>query len=332
MTESVLLEVNDLTTQFSTRRGTVTAVDGVSFDVAAGEVVALVGESGSGKSVTALSLMRLIDPSVGRVTNGSVSFGGRDLLALSPRKLREVRGNDIAMVFQDPMTTLNPVIKVGAQVAESLLLHHRADSRKAARAAAVDLLEMVGIASPAARAKAYPHELSGGMRQRIVIAIALACSPKLLIADEPTTALDVTVQSGIIDLIQRLRRELGMAVLLISHDLGVVAGIADRVNVMYAGRIVESGPVKDLFKRNRHPYTQGLLASVPRMVATAEPLRPIRGTPPQLSQLPPGCPFEPRCDHATERCGSDRPILDRIAEGHSVACWVRPEAPMRSAA
>lgn len=331
MSDSPVLSVNGLTTQFTTRDGPVIAVDGVSFDVGAGEVVALVGESGSGKSVTALSLLRLIDPAVGRVVSGHVHFGGRDLLALSSAKLRKVRGSDIAMVFQDPMTSLNPVVPVGVQISESLLLHRREFSRKGARAAAVDLLDMVGIASPASRSRAYPHQLSGGMRQRVMIAMALACSPKLLIADEPTTALDVTVQSGILDLIQRLRQDLGMAVLLITHDLGVVAGIADRVNVMYAGRIVESGTVAEIFQGQRHPYTQGLLASVPRMIDGGERLRPIRGTPPRLLHMPPGCAFAPRCDHVTERCGSERPTLRAITDSQQVACWVQPVAPVRSA-
>jgi oligopeptide transport system ATP-binding protein len=324
-TRDPLLEVTDLTTQFTTRRGTVTALDQVTFAIRPGELIALVGESGSGKSVTALSLMRLLDPGIGRVTGGRVLFEGTDLLGLSPARMRAVRGNRIAMVFQDPMTSLNPVMKVGAQIAESLLVHGQVGSRREARARAVELLDLVGIASPERRVGEYPYQMSGGMRQRVMIAIGLACSPKLLIADEPTTALDVTVQAGILELIQRLRHELDMAVLLITHDLGVVAGVADRVNVMYAGRIIESGPVAEIFHRHRHPYTQGLLASVPRMVGDTEALVPIPGMPPQLAQMPPGCPFAPRCDYAIGQCTESRPPLTEILPGHEVACWIRPE-------
>ena len=299
-----LLEVKDLHTQFPTRGGLVRAVQGVSFYLDRGELLGLVGESGCGKSITALSIMRLIAPP-GRVVSGEISFEGRNLLELSSAEMRDVRGNDIAMIFQDPMTSLNPVFTVGEQIAEALRLHRRL-SRKAARAAAVEAMREVAIPDPALRADDYPHQLSGGMRQRVMIAMALACDPKLLIADEPTTALDVTIQAQVLELLNNLRRTRDLAVLLITHDLGVVAEVADRVAVMYTGRIVEASPVDELFARPKHPYTEGLLRSVPKLTAKdvvqPERLQTIEGTVPRATALPPGCHFEPRCQYRMPRC------------------------------
>src|SRR5256714_4796828 len=292
-----LLQVKNLHTYFQTREGLVCAVDGVSFYLDRGELLGLVGESGCGKSITALSIMRLVAPP-GRIVAGEILFEGRDLLKLSNREMRNVRGNDIAMIFQDPMTSLNPVYTVGEQIAEALRLHRKL-SRKAAKAAAVEAMREVAIPDPARRADDYPHQLSGGMRQRVMIAMALACDPKLLIADEPTTALDVTIQAQILELLNELRRTRELGVILITHDLGVVAEVADRVAVMYTGRIVEESPVEELFARPKHPYTEGLLRSVPKLteaeVVKAERLETIEGTVPSPTQLPPGCHFAPRC-------------------------------------
>src|SRR6266480_3188414 len=313
---SHLLEVNNLQTHFPTRAGLVRAVDGVSFYLDRGELLGLVGESGCGKSITALSIMRLIAPP-GKIVGGEISFDGKNLLKLSDREMRAIRGDDIAMIFQDPMTSLNPVYTVGEQIAEALRLHRKL-SRKAARAAAIEAMREVSIPDPARRIDDYPHQLSGGMRQRVMIAMALACDPKLLIADEPTTALDVTIQAQILELLDGLRRSRELAVLLITHDLGVVADVADRVAVMYTGRIVEESSVDELFARPRHPYTEGLLRSVPKLtaehVAKAERLQTIEGTVPKPTKLPDGCHFEPRCAYRMPRCREGEiPLYDVIS-------------------
>jgi oligopeptide/dipeptide ABC transporter ATP-binding protein len=314
---SHLLEVKNLQTHFQTRAGVVRAVDGVSFQLERGELLGLVGESGCGKSVTALSIMRLVAPP-GRVVGGEVLFDGEDLLKLSESKMRAIRGDDVAMIFQDPMTSLNPVFKVGEQIAEALRLH-RGMNRKQAREAAVAAMREVSIPDPERRADDYPHQLSGGMRQRVMIAMALACDPKLLIADEPTTALDVTIQAQILELLNELRRTRELAVLLITHDLGVVAEVADRVAVMYTGRIVEQSPVEELFARPKHPYTEGLLRSVPKLttaeVGKVERLQSIEGVVPKLTQLPTGCHFAPRCPHRMPRC-SEEPLPLYPLEGN----------------
>jgi len=301
---SHLLEVRNLQTHFPTRAGLVRAVDGVSFHVDQGELLALVGESGCGKSITALSVMRLIAPP-GKITGGEITFEGENLLTATEERIREIRGDDIAMIFQDPMTSLNPVYTVGEQIAEALRLHRKM-SRKDARAAAIEAMKEVAIPDPARRASDYPHQLSGGMRQRVMIAMALACDPKLLIADEPTTALDVTIQAQILELLNELRKTRELGVLLITHDLGVVAEVADRVAVMYTGRIVEESPVEELFARPKHPYTEGLLRSVPKLtvaeVKKIERLETIEGIVPSPTALPPGCHFAPRCSHRMPRC------------------------------
>ena len=319
-----LLEVEGLKTHFFTRDGVVRAVDGVSFVVHAGETVAIVGESGCGKSVTSLSILRLIASPPGRTVAGSIRFEGRDLLALSEPEMRKVRGNEISMIFQEPMTSLNPVLTVGRQIAEALTLH-RGLARDAAQARAVEMLALVNIPEPARRVREYPHQLSGGMRQRVMIAMALACNPKLLIADEPTTALDVTIQAQILDLMRGLKEKTGAAIVLITHDLGVVAEMAQRVVVMYAGRKVEEAPVGALFAHPRHPYTQGLLNSIPRLGAAAAGARirleEIRGMVPSMREAIPGCVFAPRCGYATDRCRTEYPPLETKAEGHVVACW-----------
>ncbi|MFO0625393.1 MAG: ABC transporter ATP-binding protein [Polyangiales bacterium] len=309
-----LLSVRGLVTEFRTDAGALRAVDDVSFDVAEGGALGLVGESGCGKSVTSLSILRLVQPP-GRVAAGRVVFEGRDLMSLSEKEMRAVRGARIAMIFQEPMSSLNPVYTVGDQIAEAVLVHQRARTRRAARDRAAELLGLVGIPSPAERADAYPHQLSGGMRQRVMIAMALACEPRLLIADEPTTALDVTIQAQIMDLLRDLRARLGMAVLLITHDLGLVADFVDEVAVMYAGRVVERAPVRDLFADPRHPYTRGLLRSVPSYGAnlTAARLPTIPGVVPDLRTLPAGCRFRARCDRATEACATREPPLYRVA-------------------
>ncbi|HMM79330.1 MAG TPA: ABC transporter ATP-binding protein [Pyrinomonadaceae bacterium] len=298
-----LLEITDLKTQFSTRAGLVRAVDGVSFSIDRGELLGLVGESGCGKSITALSIMRLISPP-GQIVGGSISFKGEELLSAPLTRLRELRGNDIAMIFQDPMTSLNPVYSVGDQIAEALRLH-RGLSRKDARVAAIEAMREVAIPAPETRVDDYPHQLSGGMRQRIMIAMALACDPELLIADEPTTALDVTIQAQILELLNELRRTRDLAVLLITHDLGVVAEVADRVCVMYTGKIVEEAGVDEIFAAPKHPYTQGLLKSVPKLSSggqRAEKLSTIEGTVPTPTELPPGCHFAPRCPFKMAEC------------------------------
>jgi oligopeptide transport system ATP-binding protein len=315
-----LLEVKDLRTVFQTKEGTLKAVDGVSFELTPGETLGIVGESGCGKSVTALSIMRLQAP--GRIVGGQVMFKGQDLAKLTEPEMRDVRGKDIAMIFQDPMTSLNPVFRVGWQVGEPTRLHHGWDAKKAL-ASAINMLSKVGIPSSAARAEDYPHQFSGGMRQRVMIAMGLTTTPQVLIADEPTTALDVTIQAQILDLLRDVNREFGTATILITHNLGVVAGMCERVLVMYAGRIVESGPTKDVFAHPKHPYTWSLLRSIPRLDAEKhEPLRPIEGVPPHLVDLPPGCAFQPRCAFRIEKCSRDNPSLERVGDTQMAACWV----------
>ncbi len=317
-----VLEVNGLRTQFHTREGVVRAVDDVSFSLARGETLAIVGESGSGKSCTMLSILRLIQQPPGRIVAGEVLFGGRNLMDLSEREMRAVRGNGISMIFQDPMTSLNPLLTVATQIGEVLQLHMGMDKRQA-RQRAIELLGMVGIPEPEMRLNNYPHQLSGGMRQRVVVAIGLACNPAVLIADEPTTALDVTIQAQIIDLIKDLRDEFGMSIIWITHDLGVVAGLADRVLVMYAGHVVEVAAVDKLYREPRHPYTIGLLNCLPRLdVARAEKLTVIDGLPPILIGGAAHCPFHPRCPRSIEKCSTERPVLQSVGPGHHVACWV----------
>ena len=321
MAES-LLQVRNLTTRFRTEAGWVTAVDDVSFDLSAGETLAIVGESGSGKSVTALSMLRLIPRPPGEIVAGSVLFEGHDLRTVSDTDMQHIRGNRIAMIFQEPMTSLNPSLTLGVQVGEPLVLH-RGASWAAAFAKAGELLGRVRIPDAQARLHAYPHQMSGGQRQRAMIAMALACQPRLIIADEPTTALDVTVQSQILALLKELTRETGAALILITHDLGVVARYADRVAVMYAGRIVETATARDLYKHPLHPYTRGLLASIPRLDAPAgQKLQPIEGQPPDLARLPQGCAFQPRCRDAHPTCGTARPELTEARPQHWKACFV----------
>ncbi len=316
-----LLEIKDLQTQFFTSAGTVKAVDGVSYTVEEGETVAVVGESGSGKSVTAMSIMRLIPWPPGKIVGGSINFDGKDLLALSDDEMRSIRGRDIGMIFQEPMTSLNPVLTIGMQLTEPMIAH-LGMSEEEAMAKAKKLLDMVGISEPERRLVQYPHHLSGGMRQRVVIAMALACDPKLIIADEPTTALDVTIQAQILELMKNLTRELGVAMIIITHNLGVVARYADRVNVMYAGRIIESGVASDIYHRPRHPYTLALLKSVPRMDRQREAkLDPVDGQPPDLTKLDEGCSFRPRCRFAQDHCAKSFPLLEEIADGHTSACF-----------
>ena len=300
----------------------VQAVNGISYTVDAGETLGIVGESGSGKSVGVMSVMRLIPSPPGKITDGQVLFEGRDLLKVSDEEIRDIRGNKIAMIFQDPMTSLNPVLTVGRQISEALELHLNMDKNQA-RDRTVELLEMVGIPSAADRIGNYPHQFSGGMRQRVMIAMGLSCNPQLLIADEPTTALDVTIQAQIVDLIKRLRDEIGMAVIWITHDLGVVAGLADRVLVMYAGRIVEEAAVKELYANPRHPYTLGLLGSIPRLdEIRPEKLASIEGLPPDLIDYPPGCPFYARCQFRLDRCLEAPPPLETVGVRHKAACYV----------
>jgi len=329
MTEQPVIEVHDLRVSLGTDDGNIEAVAGISFRVREGETLALVGESGAGKSVTSLAIMRLLQAGEG---SKAVGIGGRilfrdrdagtiDLLGLQPEAMRRMRGHDLAMIFQEPMTCLNPVMCVGDQIAEAVLAHEKVSSRTA-MTRAIDMLRLVGIPDPASRSRVFPHELSGGMRQRVMIAMALACQPRLLIADEPTTALDVTVQAQVLDLIRRLQREFSMGVLFITHDLGVVAQIADRVAVMYAGRIVEEAPVEDLFAHPLHPYTRGLLASVPDATQAGNIVQPIPGSMPALSHLPQGCSFQPRC-HAALAGRCEREAPPAIAAGcRSVHCWL----------
>lgn len=316
-----LLEIDNLQTHFFTSAGTVKAVDGVSYTVKQGETVAVVGESGSGKSVTAMSIMRLIPWPPGKIVGGSINFDGKDLLALSDDEMRSIRGRDIGMIFQEPMTSLNPVLTIGLQLTEPMIAHLDI-SEEDAMAKATKLLDMVGISEPKRRLSQYPHHLSGGMRQRVVIAMALACDPKLIIADEPTTALDVTIQAQILELMKNLTRDLDVAMIIITHNLGVVARYADRVNVMYAGRIIESGTATEIYHKPRHPYTLALLKSVPRMDRQrSEKLDPVDGQPPDLTKLDQGCSFRPRCRFSTDECAKSFPALEEVGPGHTSACF-----------
>jgi oligopeptide/dipeptide ABC transporter ATP-binding protein len=318
----MLLDVHDLKTYFYTAAGIVRAVDGMTYSVRPGETVALVGESGCGKSVSALSVMRLVSAPAGRIIGGQVLFRGRDLLALDEESIRRIRGREIAMVFQEPMTSLNPVLSIGRQLSEPLEIH-LGMSPEQARQRAVVLLSTVGIPDPERRLRQYPHQFSGGMRQRMMLAMALACDPALVLADEPTTALDVTIQAQILELMKDLSRARGIALVLITHNLGVVARYADRVNVMYAGKLVEQGSARDVYGDPRHPYTVGLLRSVPRLDEPRKAtLHPIDGQPPDLTHLPPGCAFAPRCQYAMARCQTEVPPLMSVAADHLSACWV----------
>jgi oligopeptide/dipeptide ABC transporter ATP-binding protein len=319
---SRLLEIDSLQTYFYSSAGVIKAVDGISFDVDQGETIAVVGESGCGKSVSALSILRLVAEPPGRIVGGSIRFQDKDLLKLSDEEIRKIRGRDIAMVFQEPMTSLNPVLTIGRQLTETME-QHLDMTREQAAARAVELLGMVGISDPERRLRQYPHHFSGGMRQRVMIAMALCCEPKLIIADEPTTALDVTVQAQILELMKDLTRRLGVALIIITHNLGIVARYADRVNVMYAGRIIESGTARDIYRHPRHPYTLALLRSVPRIDQPRRArLDPVQGQPPDLSRLGAGCAFHPRCGFAVVRCLSQAPPLEPIdGSDHLAACW-----------
>ncbi len=318
-----LLQVKNLEVRFYTKDGEVQAVNGISYSMEQGDTLGLVGESGCGKSVSTMSMLRLIPEPPGKITGGQVLFEGRDLLKLKHSEMHEIRGSQIAIIFQDPMTSLNPVMPIGNQIAESMRVNLGMGKRQALDQA-IELLEYVGIPNAADRSKDYPHQFSGGMRQRAMIAIAISCRPKLLIADEPTTALDVTIQAQIIDLVKKLQSELGMAVIWITHDLGVIARLAKWINVMYAGYIVERGPIMRIFKNPAHPYTIGLLGSLPGLDVTADQdLHYIEGAPPDMIRLPAGCPFLPRCDYRTERCVAERPELVDVEPGHDhlAACW-----------
>jgi oligopeptide/dipeptide ABC transporter ATP-binding protein len=323
---STVLEIEDLKTHFFTPAGIVKAVDGVSYSVRSGETLGVVGESGCGKSVTALSVLRLVAEPPGRIVGGSIRFQGKDLLTLEQHQMEDLRGNDISMIFQEPMTSLNPLFTVGHQIAEAVAVHQGVSRREAANMA-VEMLRRVSIPQPEQRAHSYPHQMSGGMRQRVMIAMALSCNPKVLIADEPTTALDVTIQAQILELMRELQQAYGMAIILITHDMGVVAENADRVVVMYAGRKVEEADVDDLFERPAHPYTRGLLGSIPlldepgKATATRARLNEIKGIVPSLVKLPTGCSFAPRCGHATDQCRAATPPLEQAWPGHWVACW-----------
>jgi oligopeptide/dipeptide ABC transporter ATP-binding protein len=316
-----LLQVDNLVTSFRTADGKLPAVRGVSFSVNKGETLCIVGESGCGKSITSLSIMRLL-PSNGEISSGSIRFQGKDLSTLSQEEMRKVRGNDISMIFQEPMTALNPVFTVGYQIREPLMIHKRI-SKKKAHLEAIELLKQVGIPSPEKRMQQYPHELSGGMRQRVMIAMALACRPTLLIADEPTTALDVTIQSQILDLIDDLKQTFNMGVVLITHDMGVVAEVADRVMVMYAGEKIEEADVETLFNNPQHPYTKGLLRSVPNVDDREHKLEPIPGTLPSLNEQIKGCRFHQRCEFATDKCRDQSPDIFTVKDGHYVRCWLQ---------
>lgn len=318
-----VLEVNNLRTYFYTHSGVVKAVNGLSYHVNKGECVGIVGESACGKSVSAMSVLRLIPHPPGIIVGGQILFHGEDLLQASEERMRDIRGNRIAMVFQEPMTSLNPVLTIGRQISESLELHRGVD-RGAALQESVRLLKLVGIPDPDRRSKDYPHQFSGGMQQRIMIAMALSCNPELLIADEPTTSLDVTVQAQLLEMIASLRTEFGTAIIIITHNLGVVARYVDRVNVMYAGSLVETGPTEAIYAQPTHPYTLGLLASVPRLDSPRkEHLRVIKGLPPNLARLPKGCSFAPRCDYAMARCGEESPVLEKVGEDHYRACFYK---------
>ncbi|PWI57630.1 ABC transporter ATP-binding protein [Sulfoacidibacillus thermotolerans] len=320
---STLLEVSGVTTSFKTANGFLPAIEDVSFTIKKGETLGIVGESGCGKSVTSLSIMQLLTAN-GKIERGSIRFNGRELVGLKDNEMRKVRGNDIAMIFQEPMTSLNPVHKIGRQIGESLRIH-KGYGKAQARAKAIELLKLVGIPRAEEIVDEYPHRLSGGMRQRVMIAIAMACNPQLLIADEPTTALDVTIQAQILDLMRKLKAELDMSIMLITHDLGVVAEMCDRVVVMYAGKVVEQGNVKDIFRNPSHPYTVGLLSSIPRLEGRQERLSSIPGNVPSLELMPAGCRFASRCPHATQRCVTEEPSLLPVSGEHDARCWLMDE-------
>ncbi|WP_010531595.1 ABC transporter ATP-binding protein [Lentibacillus jeotgali] len=319
-----ILDVNDLHVTFTTYGGTVKAVRGVSFDLHRGETLAIVGESGCGKSVTSNAIMQLIPVPPGKISNGTITFKGKELTAIPEKEMRAIRGVDISMIFQDPMTALNPTLTIGTQLTEGLI-EHRKISRAEAKEKALEMMNLVGIPNPRERFKQYPHQFSGGMRQRIVIAIALICEPELLIADEPTTALDVTIQAQILELFERIQEQTGVSIILITHDLGVVAKIADRIVVMYAGKIIEEGTRKEVFYEPQHPYTRGLLKSVPRLDIKGEKLIPIDGTPPDLFSPPQGCPFTARCPMAMEVCNKVYPLQTELSETHKVDCWLQDD-------
>ncbi|KJL03041.1 MULTISPECIES: ABC transporter ATP-binding protein [Priestia] len=319
-----MIQIKNLHVQFSTYGGQVQAVRGVSFDLHKGETLAIVGESGCGKSVTSQSIMRLIPTPPGRITSGSILFKGQDLTKLSEKKMRDIRGADISMIFQDPMTALNPTLRVGEQIAENIMQHENISKEKA-KEKAFEMLELVGIPNPKERLKQYPHEFSGGMRQRIVIAMALVCNPEVLIADEPTTALDVTIQAQILELFKDIQQKTDVSIVLITHDLGVVAQVADRIAVMYAGKIVEIGTRRDIFYTPQHPYTKGLLRSVPRLDLYESELVPIAGSPPDLFAPPSGCSFAPRCPYVMEVCDRIYPVSTKLKESHQVHCWLQDE-------
>ena len=316
-----LIEVKKLVTQFSGKNGTVTAVDGVSFNIKKGETLGIVGESGCGKSVTSMSILRLIPPQSGKIASGEILFKGKDLTRLNQKEIRQIRGNEIAMIFQDSMTGLNPVMTIGKQLVETITAHSKMDKKEAWERAR-EMLMKVGIPSPAQRLKEYPHQLSGGMRQRVMIAMALSCNAALFIADEPTTALDVTIQAQILDLMNQLKKETGTSILFITHDLGVVAEVCDDVAVMYCGRVVERGDVKTIFANPSHPYTKGLLGSIPRLGDAGKELKSIPGNVPNPKYMPKGCKFEPRCPYASEKCREEEPGFFQIEEGHISRCWL----------
>ncbi len=322
-----VLSIKDLVVEFKTEDGIVHAVDGVSYDLFPGETLGIVGESGSGKSVSTLALLGLIPTPPGRIVRGTAMFNGRDLLKLKKKELRRVRGNDVAMVFQDPMTSLNPVLTVGSQLGEAIKTHYRDEKDDAVKKRVIDLLKLVGVPNAETRYSQYPHEFSGGMRQRAMIAMAITNSPSLLIADEPTTALDVTIQAQVLEVMKRVQKETEAATILITHDLGIVAEMCERVLVMYAGHIVESGDVSTIFRAPRHPYTIGLMNSLPKLTEDEEWLEPITGAPPSLIDLPPGCPFHPRCFLARERCTQENPPLEPVdgGAGHASACHFSEE-------
>lgn len=315
-----LLEVRDLQVHFHTDEGVVPAVDGISFSVNAGETLGIVGESGCGKSQTSLAIMGLIPIPPGKIKDGQVIFKGQDLLKKSEKEMRQIRGNEISMIFQEPMTSLNPVFTIGDQIMEAIILHQKA-SKQEARQKAAEMLRLVGIPSPEKRLDEYPHQLSGGMRQRVMIAMALSCNPSLLIADEPTTALDVTIQAQILDLMRSLKEDIGMGIMLITHDMGVIAEMADNVVVMYAGKVVEQAAVNDIFANPMHPYTLGLLGSIPKLHQVTERLEAIPGVVPNPYHMPTGCRFNPRCDHAKDICREREPELVEYEDGHQAACW-----------
>ncbi|HLN64714.1 MAG TPA: ABC transporter ATP-binding protein [Symbiobacteriaceae bacterium] len=319
-----LVDIRNLKTYFYTEDGVVPAVDGVNLYIKRGETLGVVGESGCGKSVTSLSIMQLVSKPSGKIVEGEILFEGEDLVKKSEAEMRKIRGNDISMIFQEPMTSLNPVYTIGDQIAEAIMLHQGLNHKDAIDKA-IEMLRLVGIPLPERRVKEYPHQLSGGMRQRVMIAMALSCNPKLLVADEPTTALDVTIQAQILELMKKLKKELGMAIMLITHDLGVVAEMCERVVVMYGGKVVEEGDAVSIFKSPLHPYTEGLLKSVPRMDEDVEKLHVIEGVVPNPLHLPAGCRFHPRCPVAVDKCKETQPSLEKVAEGRYVACFLASE-------